>query len=83
VCADDVERGKPDPEGYLKAAASLGVEPAFILVFEDADAGVQAARAAGMRCVALKTPAYTGHPVAADLVLDRLDPSLVETLVVV
>jgi beta-phosphoglucomutase len=82
ICADDVEHGKPHPEGYLKAAEALGVEPAFTLVFEDADAGVQAARAAGMRCAALTNPAYTGHPVAADVVLDRLDPDLVDRLVV-
>lgn len=82
VCADDVKRGKPDPEGYLTAASALRVEPAFTLVFEDADAGVQAAKAAGMRCAALSTPAYTGTPVAADLVLDRLDPGYVPRLVV-
>lgn len=82
ICADDVEHGKPHPEGYLKAAEALGVEPAFTLVFEDADAGVQAARAAGMRCIAIENPAYTGHPVAADLVVDRLDPSLVDRFIV-
>ncbi len=57
-----VERGKPDPEGYLLAAARLGVEPADCVVVEDAPAGVLAGRAAGMRVVALTT----SHP-AADL----------------
>jgi mannitol-1-/sugar-/sorbitol-6-phosphatase len=51
VTSDDVSRGKPDPEGYLKAAALLGADPADVVVFEDAPAGVAAARAAGMRTV--------------------------------
>lgn len=46
----DVERGKPDPQCYLLVAERLGVEPEKCLVFEDATAGVQAARNAGMGC---------------------------------
>ncbi len=46
----DVERGKPDPQCYLKVAERLGVEPDRCLVLEDAVAGVQAARNAGMAC---------------------------------
>ena len=49
VGGDDVRNGKPDPEGFLKAAAALGVDPAEALVFEDSRAGLLAARAAGMR----------------------------------
>lgn len=47
VTADDVRRGKPDPEGYLLAANRLGVDIKDCLVFEDAPAGVKAAKAAG------------------------------------
>jgi HAD superfamily hydrolase (TIGR01509 family) len=47
VSADDVARGKPDPEPYLRGAAALGVRPAACVVIEDAPAGVAAARAAG------------------------------------
>lgn len=47
ITAEDVERGKPDPAGYLKAAATLGFDIADCLVFEDAEAGVQAGEAAG------------------------------------
>lgn len=47
VTADSVTRGKPDPEGYLAAAAALGVDPRRTVVFEDAPAGVQAGNAAG------------------------------------
>ena len=51
VTAESVTRGKPHPEGYLKAAALLGAGPADVVVFEDAPAGIAAARAAGMRTV--------------------------------
>jgi sugar-phosphatase len=55
ICAEDVLRGKPSPDVYLMAAADLGVPPSECLVVEDAPAGVQAARAAGMVVVALTT----------------------------
>jgi HAD superfamily hydrolase (TIGR01509 family) len=51
VTAEDVEAGKPDPAGYLRAAALLGVDPARCVVLEDAPAGVAAGRAAGMTVV--------------------------------
>jgi sugar-phosphatase len=51
VCADEIARGKPDPEGYLTAAARLTVPPDACVVIEDAPAGVNAARAAGMRVI--------------------------------
>lgn len=53
ISGDDVRRGKPDPEGYLAAAAALGVAPSECLVIEDAPAGLAAARAAGMRSVGI------------------------------
>jgi HAD superfamily hydrolase (TIGR01509 family) len=53
VAGGDVLRGKPDPEGFLTAAARLEVEPAHTVVFEDTVPGVRAAVAAGMRCVAV------------------------------
>ena len=55
VSAEHVERGKPDPQGYALAAARLALPPARCAVFEDAPAGIVAARAAGMRVVALAT----------------------------
>ena len=55
VCSDDVRKGKPDPEPYLRAARLLGVAPARCLVFEDAPAGIESARSAGMEVVALTT----------------------------
>lgn len=49
ITGDDVQKGKPDPEGYLKGARALGAIPEECLVFEDMDDGVAAARAAGMQ----------------------------------
>ena len=51
VAAEDVEVGKPSPEGYLRAAALLGVDPADCVMFEDAEAGLQAAVASGGQVV--------------------------------
>ena len=47
ICAEDVQRGKPDPEGYRTAAERLGFHPADCLVIEDAPTGIAAGRAAG------------------------------------
>ena len=73
VTAEDVSRGKPDPEVFLLAAARLGVAPPRCVVFEDAPVGLAAARSAGMPCVAVSTT----HPPAAladaALVVGRLD----------
>jgi mannitol-1-/sugar-/sorbitol-6-phosphatase len=55
VTANDIVRGKPDPEPYLKGAALLGFSAARCLVFEDVAAGIQAGRAAGARVVAFTT----------------------------
>ena len=55
VSADDVRRGKPDPEVYLLAARAIGIEPLDCLVFEDSVVGVQAARRAGMRVIGVTT----------------------------
>lgn len=54
ITAEDVPGGKPDPAGYLLAAAKLGVDPSRCLVVEDSAAGIEAGRAAGARVAALK-----------------------------
>jgi beta-phosphoglucomutase family hydrolase len=56
VCAGEYEKGKPDPEAFLLAAAKLGVAPETCLVFEDTDLGIQAAKAAGMASVKIPPP---------------------------
>ena len=55
ITAADVQRGKPDPEGYLKAAGALSVPIAKCVVIEDSISGIRAAKAAGARCLALAT----------------------------
>jgi sugar-phosphatase len=71
VAADDITRGKPDPEPYLLAARALGVDPAHCVVFEDAPAGLASGRAAGMTTVALTTT-HQAHELHADLVVENL-----------
>lgn len=55
VAGDEVTRCKPDPEIYLTAAAKLGLDACECIVFEDAEAGIEAAKRAGMKVVALAT----------------------------
>ncbi|MEU7485907.1 HAD-IA family hydrolase [Streptomyces sp. NPDC042319] len=71
ITADEITRGKPDPEPFLLAAQHLGVDPARCAVFEDAPAGLAAGRAAGATTVALTTTAP-----AEELVADVIVPDL-------
>lgn len=71
--ADDYGAGKPDPGCFLLAAETLGISPAACVVFEDSEAGVTAAKAAGMQCVALARPGLPEQDVSnADLVVSDL-----------
>ncbi|MEU0811944.1 HAD-IA family hydrolase [Streptomyces sp. NPDC005970] len=70
ISADDITRGKPDPEPFLLAADKLGFDPARCVVFEDAPAGLAAGRAAGMRTVALTTTTDRDQLVADAVVKD-------------
>jgi sugar-phosphatase len=72
ITADDVERGKPDPQPYLAGAAALGIDPADCLVIEDAPAGIEAGKAAGMTVLALATTFETAALAAADYVVGSL-----------
>lgn len=81
---EDTQRGKPDPQVFLIAAARLGLPPERCVVIEDAPAGVQAARAGGMRCVAV---GFVGHhsvqrlyEAGADLVVKTLTELTVPAL---
>jgi len=77
LCERDVERGKPDPQIFLQAAGRLGVVPSRCLVIEDAVMGVQAARRAGMACLAVTTT----HPAEGLREADEVVASLVEVTV--
>lgn len=77
VAMEDTQHGKPNPEVFLTAASRLSVPPGRCLVMEDAPAGVQAAHAGGMKCIAVN---FVGHHPAdalcaagADQVVDSLD----------
>lgn len=72
-CRDDVERTKPDPDLYLAVCQCLGVQPGEALALEDSANGIAAAKAAGLRCVAVPNPMTAGLDLsAADLRLDSL-----------
>ena len=71
---EDYSDGKPSPEPFLVGAKSLGFSPHRCVVFEDSDAGIQAARAAGIRCIALRPGATASQ---ACISVDRLDASAV------
>jgi HAD superfamily hydrolase (TIGR01509 family) len=58
VSSEEVSRGKPAPDVYLEAARRLGVPPARCAAIEDSQSGIRAAKAAGMRCVAIPNPHY-------------------------
>jgi beta-phosphoglucomutase len=77
VSMEDTTRGKPDPRVFQVAAARLGLQPRQCVVIEDAVAGVQAARAGGMKCIAVT---FVGHhsednlrAAGADLVVKNLE----------
>ncbi|MCX4746978.1 HAD-IA family hydrolase [Kitasatospora sp. NBC_01287] len=72
VTAESVSASKPDPEGFLKAAAELGIDPADCLVFEDSGAGIAAARAAGMRVVGVGPRAAAHGPTALVATLEQV-----------
>ena len=64
VTADDVGRGKPDPEPYLRGAAALGLDPVRCVVLEDSASGAAAATAAGCRVVAVGNQPWDVEPAA-------------------
>jgi sugar-phosphatase len=72
VTADDVEHGKPHPEGYLAAARALGFAPETCVVVEDAPPGIGAARAAGMRSIGIAGTYPASSLTGATVVLSSL-----------
>ncbi len=82
VAADDVARGKPHPEGYVRALDALGnrLAPIDVVAFEDTEAGIAAARGAGLRCLAVRGTLPDARLAAADGIVDRIDVELVRSL---
>jgi beta-phosphoglucomutase len=75
VSAEDVSRGKPDPEVFLAAASRLGVAPSRCVVVEDAAAGIEAGRRAGMKTIGVNA----GAPLDADISVHSLDELPIDT----
>jgi beta-phosphoglucomutase len=82
VAAEDVASGKPEPDGYLRALELLdaGLPASEVLVFEDTEAGVAAAKAAGMRCIAVLGTLTPERLAAADEIVPSLDVALLRHL---
>jgi beta-phosphoglucomutase-like phosphatase (HAD superfamily) len=82
VAAEDVPHGKPAPDGYLRALELLDGDLAAseVLVLEDADAGIAAAHAAGMRCIAVLGTLPPERLAAADEIVPVLDVGLMQRL---
>jgi beta-phosphoglucomutase len=80
VVAEDVPHGKPAPDGYLQALELLdgGLVAADVLVFEDTEAGIAAAKMAGMRCVAVLGTLPPERLTAADEIVAALDVELMQ-----
>jgi HAD superfamily hydrolase (TIGR01509 family) len=84
VSGSEVRKKKPDPELFLTAARRMNLTPARCVVFEDAPSGVQAAGAAGCRCIAVTNTVPAEALSAADLVCDslaRIDLAMVRSLI--
>ena len=80
VTSEDVTHGKPHPEVFQKAAQKIGVAPERCVVFEDAHVGIQAARNAGMRVIAVATTNPLADLGDADLAVQRLDDLSIEQI---
>ncbi len=80
VCAQDITKGKPDPEIFLKAASNIREKPENCLVIEDAPLGINAAKRAGMKCIAVATTHKTPELANADMVVKDLSQLTVEKI---
>jgi beta-phosphoglucomutase family hydrolase len=78
VSAEDVSQGKPDPQVFLKAAERLKIEAQRCIVFEDAQVGIEAGHAAGMKVIAVTTTHGAGELRAADLIVSQLNDLSIE-----
>ena len=82
VTSDDIERGKPDPEGYLRALGLFDgdIDAGDVLVLEDTEAGVESAKRAGMRCIAVLGTLSPERLSQADEIVERIDVALMQRL---
>lgn len=86
VSTEEVDRGKPAPDGYLTVAAQMEVPPSACVAIEDSSNGLRSAHAAGMTVIAIPRPAHPPAPDALDLAahvaggLDEVTPELAEVI---
>lgn len=80
VAAEDVAAGKPDPEGYTRALELLDRRPDEAVAFEDSEAGVAAAKAAGLYCIAVEGTVAVDRLGAADEIVGAVDVDLMRRL---
>jgi len=82
VGAEDVADGKPDPAGYLRALELLdgGLEASEVVVFEDTEAGIASAKAAGLRCIAVLGTLAPERLASADEIVPAIDVELMQRL---
>ena len=80
VAAEDVEHGKPSPDGYERARELLGLPAGDLLAIEDTEAGVAAAKGGGLRCVAVLGTLSPARLRGADEIVERIDVALMERL---
>jgi beta-phosphoglucomutase len=82
VAADDIERGKPDPAGYLGALSLFDkdIDAGDVLVLEDTEAGIAAAKAAGMCCIAVLGTLAAARLARADEIVERIDVALMRRI---
>ena len=82
VAAEDVAQGKPHPAGYLRALTLLdgGVDASDVFVFEDTEAGIASAKAAGIRCIAVLGTLAPDRLAAADEIVPAIDVELMQRL---
>lgn len=78
--AEEITKGKPDPEIYLLAANKLGVDPRKCLAFEDALSGIKSAQAAGLKVIGITTTHSAEELKIADKIIDSFKDITIKTL---
>jgi len=79
ISGDDVKIGKPNPESYLLSSKKLGLKPSECLVLEDATKGIESAKGAGCKCIAIRNPHTPPQDYSkADMILDSLNDITIE-----
>jgi HAD superfamily hydrolase (TIGR01509 family) len=80
VTGSEITRKKPDPELFLTAASRIGIKPARCVVIEDAPSGVQAAKAAGAKCIAVTNSTAAANLQQADIISNSLEQISLDTI---